>query len=292
MAARKTSMKKKIQIVEVGPRDGLQNEKVHLSIDQRIDLIRRLVGAGVSYVEAGSFVRPEWVPQMAKSAEVFEKIKKEKADFGFLVPNERGMLDAIAAGVKEVAIFAACSESFSKKNLNCTIDESFERFIPVMRLAKKHKIKVRGYLSVCFGCPFEGTVSVSTVVRLAKKMIQLGVYQVSIGDTIGVATAFDVERLFKKLKTEIPVKKLAGHFHNTRGQALANIFVCYKLGVKTFDSSVGGTGGCPYAPGASGNVATEDVVYLFEKSGLMTGINRDRLIEISNWLKPILSRNC
>ncbi|KYG70563.1 hydroxymethylglutaryl-CoA lyase [Bdellovibrio bacteriovorus] len=285
-------MKKSVVIVEMGLRDGLQNEKTVLDSDTRVEFARRLIEAGTKRVEIGAFVSPKWVPQMAGTAEVLTKtfslVKSgsipKKTEFSVLVPNERGMQDAIASGVKEVAIFAACSESFSLKNINCSIDESFKRFEPVMALAKKHKIKVRGYLSTCFGCPFEGKVPEARVVKLAARMHKLGVYEISIGDTIGVADAGQVESLFKKLKKVVPVKKLAGHFHDTRGQALANILAAYKLGVMVFDTSLGGLGGCPYAPGATGNVATEDVVYMFHGMGVKTGLNLDKLLEIDPWM--------
>jgi hydroxymethylglutaryl-CoA lyase len=204
--------------------------------------------------------------------------------FSALVPNERGFREAIETGVREVAIFAACSESFSKKNINCSIEESFQRFLPILAAAKKSKIKVRGYLSVCFGCPFEGKVSEEKVLRIADRMHKLGVYEISIGDTIGVAHVGQVESLFKKLKAKIPVRKLAGHFHDTRGQALANIQRAWQLGVKVFDTSLGGLGGCPYAPGASGNVATEDVVYMFHGMKVKTGFQLPALIEINPWM--------
>lgn len=285
-------MKKSVVLVEMGLRDGLQNEKTILDADTRVEFTKRLIAAGTKRVEIGSFVSPKWVPQMAGTAEVVAKTfalvkAKEipkKTEFSVLVPNEQGMLDAIASGVKEVAIFASSSESFSKKNINCSIDESFERFVPVMALAKKHKIKVRGYLSTCFGCPFEGKVSEAKVVKLAQRMNKLGVYEISIGDTIGVANVGQVESLFKKLKKVIPTKKLAGHFHDTRGQALANILAAYKLGITIFDTSLGGLGGCPYAPGATGNVATEDVVFMFHGMGIKTGLNLDKLLEINPWM--------
>ncbi|MEK2647000.1 hydroxymethylglutaryl-CoA lyase [Bdellovibrio sp. BCCA] len=285
-------MKKSVVIVEMGLRDGLQNEKAVLDADTRVEFAKRLIEAGTKRVEIGAFVSPQWVPQMAGTAEVVEKtfalVKAgqipKKTEFSVLVPNERGMQDAIKSGVKEVAIFAACSESFSLKNINCTIDESFKRFEPVMALAKKHKIKVRGYLSTCFGCPFEGKVPEARVIKIAKRMHKLGVYEISIGDTIGVADVGQVESLFKKLKKVIPVKKLAGHFHDTRGQALANILAAYKMGVTVFDTSLGGLGGCPYAPGATGNVATEDVVYMFHGMGVKTGLNLDRLLAIDPWM--------
>jgi hydroxymethylglutaryl-CoA lyase len=284
--------KNSVTIVEMGLRDGLQNEKVVLDTDTRVEFATRLIEAGAKRVEIGAFVSPKWVPQMAGSKEVISKalaLQKsgkigKKIEFSALVPNEQGMLDAIASGVKEVAIFAACSESFSKKNINCTIDESFKRFEPVMALAKKHKIKVRGYLSTCFGCPFEGKVSEAVVVKLAARMHKLGVFELSIGDTIGVANVGQVRSLFKKLKKVVPVKKLAGHFHDTRGQAVANILAAYECGVRVFDTSLGGLGGCPYAPGATGNVATEDVVYMFHGMGIKTGLSIEKLLAIDPWM--------
>lgn len=276
----------------MGVRDGLQNEEAVLDRRTRVELIRRLAESGLRRIEVGAFVHPKWVPQMAGSFDVVEgalalrknrEISKETV-FAVLVPNERGMQDAIRSGVDEVAVFAACSESFSRANINCSIDESFERFAPVMALAKKHKIKVRGYLSTCFGCPFEGEVPESRVVKLAKRMYGLGVYEVSIGDTIGVADAGHVQSLMKKLLKVIPAKALAGHFHDTRGQALANILSAWNLGIRTFDTSVGGLGGCPYAPGATGNVATEDVAYMFEGMGVATGINLEKLISVDPWV--------
>lgn len=285
---------KNVKIVEVGLRDGLQNETTLLSVEQRYDLYDKLVRAGLKNIEIGAFVSPKWVPQMAVTTELCamvlpegEKVKS-KVQVSVLVPNEQGMLQAIEAGVKEVAIFAACSESFSKKNINCSIEESFERFVPVMKLAKEFKIKVRGYLSTCFGCPFEGKVSEAKVVSLVKKMHKLGCSEISVGDTIGVANAAQVESLFKKLKKVVPVNKLAGHFHDTRGQALANILAAYNVGIRTFDSSIGGLGGCPYAPGAAGNVATEDVVYMFDGMKVKTGIKIDQLIDTHRWLQPLM----
>lgn len=284
--------KKAVTIVEMGLRDGLQNEKLVLDSATRVEFARRLSEAGVRRLEVGSFVSPKWVPQMAGTAQVvsetFALIKQKKmsaqAELSVLVPNEIGMQEALANGLKEIAIFAACSESFSKKNINCTIEESFERFKPVMALAKKHGIKVRGYLSTCFGCPFEGAVPESRVVRLAEKMHRLGVYEISIGDTIGIADAGQVDSLFRKLKKVIPVKKLAGHFHDTRGQALANVLVALNLGVTVFDSSLGGLGGCPYAPGATGNLATEDLVFMLHGMGFKSGLNLEKLIAINPWM--------
>ena len=282
---------KSVKIVEVGLRDGLQNETTNLTVQQRFDLLTKLTNAGVTNFELGAFVSPDWVPQMAQTDKLVSKylnssIYNKKFNASVLVPNEKGILKAIEANVKEVAIFAACSESFSQKNINCSIEESFKRFEAVMKLAKKHKIKVRGYLSTCFGCPFEGAVSETKVVQLAKRMIDLGVYEVSIGDTIGIAEAGQVESVFKKLIKVIPIKKIAGHFHDTRGQALANILEAYKLGIQTFDTSIGGLGGCPYAPGATGNVATEDVVFMFQGLKVKTNLNLVKLVEAHKWLQP------
>lgn len=292
---------KKVKIVEVGLRDGLQNEKKSLTVEQRYDLFSRLCEAGARFVEIGAFVSPNWVPQMAVTPELVSLIlseqekntkktknkKNAKLDIqtAVLIPNEQGMLRALDAGLQEVAIFAACSESFSKKNINCSIEESFARFVPVMRLAREHKVKVRGYLSTCFGCPYEGAVPEKKVISLVKQMHQLGVYEISIGDTIGVAHPQQVSSLFKKIKKVVPVKKLAGHFHDTRGQALANILAAYAEGVRIFDTSIGGLGGCPYAPGAAGNVATEDVVYMFDGMKVKTGFDFNSLVETNRWLE-------
>lgn len=282
----------KITIVEMGLRDGLQNEKVLLDTETRLQLLQKLIDAGIKRVEVGAFVSPKWVPQMAGSLEITRKAVELRAQnklpkssaFSVLVPNEKGMQGALESGVKEIAIFAAASESFSKKNTNCTIEESFERFVPVLELARKNRIKVRGYLSTCFGCPFEGKVSEAKVVQLAKRMHKLGCYEISIGDTIGVANPAQVESLFSKLQKVIPTPELAAHFHDTRGLALANTLAAYNLGIQVFDTSVGGLGGCPYAPGSAGNVSTEDVVYMFEGMGVKTGLNLDKLVALNPWL--------
>ncbi len=286
-------MSKSIRIVEVGLRDGLQNEATNLSANQRFELLNQLINAGTKNFEIGAFVSPKWVPQMAVTGELIQlfqaKYKKTKLTPSVLVPNVQGMKLSMDAGISEIAIFASATESFSEKNINCSIAESFKRFAPIMALAKKNKIKVRGYLSVCFGCPYEGKVSEAKVIQLAKKLIQIGCYEVSIGDTIGAANAGQVESLFKKLKKAVPAKKIAGHFHDTRGQALANILQAYKLGITTFDASIGGLGGCPYAKGATGNVATEDVVYMFDGLGIKSGLNLKKLIEINHWLNPLMN---
>jgi hydroxymethylglutaryl-CoA lyase len=286
-------MPESIRIVEVGLRDGLQNESTNLSAHLRFELLNQLIDAGTKNFEIGAFVSPKWVPQMAVTGELIQlfqtKYKKTKLTPSVLVPNVQGMKLSMDAGISEIAIFASSTESFSEKNINCSISESFKRFEPIMALAQKNKIRVRGYLSVCFGCPFEGQVSEAKVIALAKKLIQIGCYEVSIGDTMGVANAGQVESLFKKLKKIIPAKKIAGHFHDTRGQALANILQAYKLGITTFDASIGGLGGCPYAKGATGNVATEDVVYMFDGLGVKSGLNLKKLIEINRWLNPLMN---
>lgn len=290
-------MKSSVQIVEVGLRDGLQNESKVISVADKVRGAEMLVAAGLRRIELGAFVRPEWVPQMAGSdqviAEVFAKVGrgiKPKLEFSALVPNLRGLEEALKTPIKEIAIFAAATETFSKKNINCTIEESFERFVPVMKLAKKNKIKVRGYLSVCFGCPYEGQVSEKVVVDLAKRLYKMGCYEISIGDTIGVAGPQQVASLFKKLKRVVPVKKIAGHFHDTRGMALTNIYAAYAQGVRVFDSSLGGLGGCPYAPSSAGNVATEEVVYLFEGQGIKTGVDLVKLIEANKMMSAAIGK--
>lgn len=288
----------KIRIIEVGPRDGLQNEKIIFSPAKRFQLIKKLIDAGVKDLEIGSFVSPKWVPQMAKTEKVIEKcheaIKNKeipsKLSLACLVPNSKGMEDAIKSNIKEVALFAACSESFSNKNINCSIEESFQRFLPVVQMAKKKKIRLRGYLSTVFGCPYEGAVDEKIVVELAKKMLNLGVYEISFGDTIGVANPLQVESVIRKLKRSVPTEKIAMHFHDTRGMALANIHQSVVMGIRNFDSSIGGLGGCPYANGASGNVATEDVVNMLHSMGYSTGLEIDKLVKLSHWLEKQLGR--
>lgn len=282
-----------IQIVEVGLRDGLQNEKTNISLAHKLEMAEHLLSAGTKRLELGAFVRADKIPQMADSLSLIQKFYQAHPKFtggSALVPNEKGMHEALKSGVKEIAVFIACSESFSQKNINCTIAESFERLPTVFALAKKNKIKVRGYLSVCFGCPYEGDVAESVVVSLASKLIKMGCYEVSVGDTIGVASPKQVKKLLTMLFKKVPKKKIAMHFHDTRGTALANIHQSYEMGVRVFDSSIGGLGGCPYAPGASGNVATEDVVYLFEKMGVKTGLSLSHLIQTSQWIKSIIGR--
>jgi hydroxymethylglutaryl-CoA lyase len=286
-------VKKAIRIIEVGPRDGLQNEKKNLPAEIRFALIQKLAAAGLEQIEVGAFVSPQWVPQMAGSLELTQKVLaaqasgeiSNNAQFSALVPNVKGMEIALRSGIQEVAIFAASTETFSKKNINCTIAESFVRFRDVCEMAKFHKIKVRGYLSTAFGCPYEGRVHEARVVRLVRALLKLGVYEVSVGDTIGVATPKQVISMIKKIKKVAPLNKIAMHFHDTRGTALANVVASYNLGVRAFDSSIGGLGGCPYAKGASGNVATEDLLYLLNGLGAPTKVNIEKLIEIRRWLE-------
>lgn len=291
--SRKPIRKSAVQIVEVGPRDGLQNEKQTLSVDDRVHLIKKLIDAGLTNIEVGAFVSSRWVPQMQNSNAVFAKLLKlqqqnqisSKVKLSSLVPNEHGMEDALRANVKEIALFAAASETFSQKNINCSIAESFIRFRKVTELAHANKIRIRGYLSTVFGCPFEGKVSEARVVRLVRALLKLGVYQVSLGDTIGVATPKQIESILKKVKKVTPLSKIALHLHDTRGVALANALQGYQMGVRVFDTSVGGLGGCPYAPGAAGNLATEDLVYMFQGMGIKTGIDLPKLLSQGSWLE-------
>lgn len=286
----------KVAIVEVGPRDGLQNEAIPWSVAQRVELISGLAESGLKRIEVGAFVSPKWVPQMQSSAEVcaaianLSLIKKNRVRWSTLVPNRRGMEDALRCQVPEVAIFGACSETFSQKNINCSIAESFLRFQEVMALARPRKILVRGYLSTAFGCPYEGRVAPEKVVQLAAALLKLGVFEISIGDTIGVATPKQVRELIRKLKRRVPLKRVALHFHDTRGTALANVLASLEEGVRVFDSSVGGLGGCPYAQGASGNLATEDLVYILHGMGIETGVNLSRLIQMRQRLQDTVGR--
>ncbi len=284
-------MTDRITLVEVGPRDGLQNEKQTISIATKIDLIERLAAAGHANVEAGAFVSPKWVPQMAGSGEVMAKIgRRPGVSYPVLTPNMQGYEAARAAKADTVAVFGAASESFSKKNINASIEESLERFHPVVEAAKADGIRVRGYVSCVLGCPYEGKIPLANVVRVSKALYEMGCYEISLGDTIGVGTAGEARAMIRAVAGEVPVAALAGHYHDTYGQALANIWASIGEGVRVFDSSVSGLGGCPYAPGASGNVATEDVVYMLRNSGFETGIDLDALIETSLWISETLQR--
>jgi len=297
----KTSSKvaQAVRIVEVGLRDGLQNEAQFPDAATRRELLHHMVEAGTKSIEIGAFVSPRWVPAMACSEELVKsvladqknKIISDDIHLSVLIPNEKGMETAVKLGVNEVAIFAACSEGFSQKNTNCSIDESFKRLAVVARKALSQNIRVRGYLSTCFGCPFEGSVDMSKVAQNVKRMLDLGIYEVSLGDTIGIASAGNVETLLNKLFSFVQPHQLAGHFHDTRGQALVNILKAYEMGITTFDSSIGGLGGCPYAPGATGNVATEDVVFLFNSLNISTGLKLDKLIVINRWLSKKMGRS-
>lgn len=284
-------MTQHISIVEVGPRDGLQNEKQSVDVSTKVELIERLAEAGMKTVEGGAFVSPKWVPQMAASDEVMSKIKRVKGvSYPVLTPNMKGYEGARAVSADTIAVFGAASESFSQKNINCSIEESIERFKPVIEAAKSDGIRVRGYVSCVLGCPYEGNVSPAAVVPVAKALFDMGCYEISLGDTIGVGTPEETRALIRAVAGAVPVNALAGHFHDTYGQALANIWAAIDEGIRVFDSSVSGLGGCPYAKGASGNVASEDVIYSLERSGFATGVNIDALIETSIWISEILGR--
>jgi len=285
------SLPSHVRLVEVGPRDGLQNEAQPISVADKVRLVDALSAAGLSYIEVGSFVSPKWVPQMAGSADVFAQIqRKPGVTYGALAPNLRGFEDALAAGVKEVAVFAAASEAFSQRNINCSISESLERFAPIMAAARQHGISVRGYVSCVLGCPYEGEIAPEQVAAVARELYAMGCYEVSLGDTIGTGTAGTTRRLFEVVGAQVPRDKLAGHFHDTYGQAIANIYAGLLEGITVFDSSIAGLGGCPYAKGASGNVATEDVLYLLNGLGIDTGIDLDALIRAGLQISHVLGR--
>ena len=285
------SMTGYVRIVEVGPRDGLQNEKALIATADKIDLIDRLSQTGLRSIEATSFVSPKWIPQLADAAEVFTGITRAPGiAYPVLVPNEKGYERAREAGAQEVAVFTAASEAFTRKNINAGIDESIERFMPVLERARADGVKVRGYVSTVLGCPYQGEVPLADVVRVAAKLHALGCYEVSLGDTIGVGTPHKARAMLKAVASEVPLSALAVHFHDTYGQALANILACLEEGVAVVDSAVSGTGGCPYAKGASGNVASEDVVYLLHGLGIDTGIDLARLSETGLWLSGLLGR--
>ena len=285
------SLPSHVRLVEVGPRDGLQNEAQPISVADKVQLVDALSAAGLSYIEVGSFVSPKWVPQMAGSADVFAQIqRKPGVTYGALAPNLRGFEDALAAGVKEVAVFAAASEAFSQRNINCSISESLERFAPIMAAASQHGVSVRGYVSCVLGCPYEGAIAPEQVAAVARELFAMGCYEVSLGDTIGTGTAGATRRLFEVVGAQVPRDKLAGHFHDTYGQAIANVYASLLEGIKVFDSSIAGLGGCPYAKGASGNVATEDVVYLLDGLGIHTGIDLQALIGAGRQISQVVGR--
>jgi hydroxymethylglutaryl-CoA lyase len=281
----------RVRIVEVGPRDGLQNEPGEVPTAVKLELIERLADAGLPAVEATAFVSPKWVPQMADHTEVLERIRRRPGvSYPVLTPNLKGFEAARAAGATEVAIFGAASEAFSRKNINCSIEESLDRFRPIAVEAKKHAIKVRGYVSCVLGCPYEGEVKPERVADVAAALHEMGCYEVSLGDTIGVGTPGRTKAMIEACARRVPVGRLAGHYHDTYGQALANIYASLELGVATFDSSIAGLGGCPYAAGASGNVATEDVVYMLHGLGIETGVDLDKLVGIGQWICGVLQK--
>jgi hydroxymethylglutaryl-CoA lyase len=281
----------KVRIVEVGPRDGLQNEPGEVPTRTKVELIERLADAGLPAIEATAFVSPKWVPQMADHTEVLERIRRKPGvSYPVLKPNLKGLEAARAAGATEVAVFAAASETFSRKNINCSIAESLERFRPVIEQAKAHGIRVRGYVSCVLGCPYEGDVAPGRVAEVAAELDAMGCYEISLGDTIGVGTPGKTRALIEACARRVPVERLAGHYHDTYGQALGNIYASLEAGVATFDASVAGLGGCPYAAGASGNVATEDVVYLLNGLGIDTGVDLDKLVDIGAWICGVLGK--
>lgn len=286
------SYPKSVRIVEVGPRDGLQNEKTAVEVATKVELISQLAAAGLSYIEAGSFVSPKWVPQMAGSEQVFAQLAPTAGTtHAALTPNMQGLERAIDCGVTEVAVFAAASESFSQKNINCSIADSLQRFQPVMEKAASAGISVRGYISCVLGCPYEGRVESKKVLEVAQQLLAMGCYEISLGDTIGVGTPAATEALLTTLLEQVPSHQLAVHMHDTYGQALANILLALQMGIAVIDSSVAGLGGCPYAQGASGNVATEDVVYMLNGLGIEHGVDLQKLIAAGNYICSSLNRN-
>ena len=281
----------RVRMVEVGPRDGLQNEPQTIPVATRIAFIDHLSAAGLPAVEVGSFVSPRWVPQMADTAAVLAGIHQHPGvDYPVLVPNRQGMEAAVAAGAKEVAVFAAASESFSQRNIHCSIDQSLERFVVVFALARSHDVRVRGYVSCVLGCPYEGVVAPERVAEVAARLAQMGCYEVSLGDTIGVGTPLHMQNLLQVVQRRVPLQQLAVHCHDTYGQALANILAALQMGVAVVDSSVAGLGGCPYARGASGNVASEDVLYMLEGLGIATGVDIGRLCAAGEFICSQLGR--
>lgn len=284
-------MSDQVRIIEMGPRDGLQNEKTPVSVAARIGFIEALVGAGLDTVEVGAFVSPKAIPQMASSDAVLRGVAHVKgAEFHVLVPNEKGYDAARAAGAKVVSVFAAASEGFSRANINCTVAESIERFRPVLARAKSDGIPVRGYISCVLGCPFDGEIKPKAVADLASMLFELGCYEISLGDTIGVGTPSKAKEMLRAVSANVPPARLAMHFHDTYGQALANLYAGMEEGIRVIDAAAGGLGGCPYAPGATGNVATEDVVYMLEGIGVRTGIDMDKLLSATNEMSRVLGK--
>jgi hydroxymethylglutaryl-CoA lyase len=285
------TLPKQVRIVEVGPRDGLQNEPASVATSVKLELIRRLAQAGLRTIEATAFVSARWVPQMADHSEVLRGIVRHPGvSYPVLVPNMKGFEAALAAGAREVAVFGAASESFAQKNINCSIDESLARFRPVADAALGHDIRVRGYVSCVLGCPFEGEVASTKVAEVAAALYGMGCYEISLGDTIGVGTPARTQRMIEAVARTVPLERLAGHYHDTYGMAAANVYASLEMGVGVFDSSVAGLGGCPYSPGASGNVATEDIVYLLDGLGIDTGVDLAKVAEAGAYICHILQR--
>ncbi|MEM7194053.1 MAG: hydroxymethylglutaryl-CoA lyase [Pseudomonadota bacterium] len=280
-----------VRIVDVGPRDGLQNEPADVSTVNRVELIHKLQDAGLKSIEAGSFTSPRWVPKMADTGEVMDRIKRRNdVSYPVLVPNIKGLEAALAADAREIAVFAAASETFSQKNINCSIAESIGRFMPVVTRAISEGIKVRGYISCVLGCPYEGDVSITNVRRISSTLFDMGCYEISLGDTIGTGTPEKSVQMVDAVSEVVPVPNIAVHFHDTYGQALANIYATLQLGVSVIDASVAGLGGCPYAKGATGNVATEDVLYMLEGMNIETGIDFSKLLSASAFISDIVGR--
>ncbi|WP_136246931.1 hydroxymethylglutaryl-CoA lyase [Halomonas borealis] len=282
---------KRVRLVEVGPRDGLQNEPEAIDTATKLALIDRLGAAGLTHIEAASFVSPKWVPQMADHREVMHGLRRHQGvTYSALTPNLKGLEAALECGVDEVAVFGAASEAFSRKNINCSVAESLERFAPVLERARQAKVPVRGYVSCVLGCPYEGQIAPAKVAEVAKALYQMGCFEVSLGDTIGTGTPLKAKRMIEAVARDVPMEKLAAHFHDTYGQALANLYAVLEEGVAVIDSSVAGLGGCPYAKGAAGNVASEDVVYLLDGLGIESGIDLDRLAAAGNWITRAIER--
>jgi hydroxymethylglutaryl-CoA lyase len=285
------TLPRNVKIVEVGPRDGLQNEKQPVPTEVKVELIDRLGACGFTAIEATAFVSPKWVPQMADQAEVMARIaRRPGVGYPVLVPNEKGLDAALAAGAKEIAVFGAASEAFSRKNINCSIAESLARFKPVVEAAKAAGVAARGYVSCALGCPYQGDVQPAAVADVAWALFEMGCYEISLGDTIGTGTPGKTRAMIETVGRRVPLKKLAGHYHDTYGMASANIYASLELGVAVFDASVAGLGGCPYAAGASGNVATEDVVWLLQGLGIATGVDLDKLVDTGAWISAQLGR--
>ena len=280
-----------VRIVEVGPRDGLQNEKVSISTETKLELIERLVASGLRDIEATAFVSPKWVPQMSDHVEVMRGLKHgQGVNFPVLTPNLKGFEAAVAAGATEVAVFAAASEAFSQKNINCSIVESIDRFVPIFTEARRADVKVRSYVSCVVACPYDGPIAPAKVAEVAARLHDSGSYEVSLGETIGVGTPASVLRMLEAVARKVPVQSLAGHYHDTFGMAVANVHASYQFGLRVFDSSVAGLGGCPYARGATGNVATEDVVYLMDGLGVTTSVSLEALVDCGAWISGVLDR--